>query len=158
MVDFTQYGWQGLIIAAIVCLSVGVLKTGIKTKLILKTSEQFFGGFILAITCLLAIGGAAVWWAVWAEFEFISYDFMTLVIWVIAASQCIYALYEKWGGRAMWKAFTKVFDRDKDGDIDLEDLKQIIQSFIKLNGKDFAKEISETISETIIELNNKEEL
>lgn len=129
--DFTvmlQHTLPVIVMAAIVMILVGIVKMFIKPKIINTWFSRLY--FFLAV--VFSFGAVAFYYGVILKIApFIDIQFFTDVGSTIGATQILYPLYRKYGGR---KTFLWLIELFKGQNVDLDTIIEYIEQIIAENG------------------------
>lgn len=108
--ELLKYGWQGIVVALMTCIVIGIIKTPVKAVIKKRTNEvnKVFGAVAFCVSALFGAGGAVIFGCVLHDFALFSTASFAFVLWVIAVSQFLYAMYEKLGLREAAKKIIKL--------------------------------------------------
>lgn len=128
--EFSQllnYSLPILVMAAIVMVLVGMVKVFIKPKIVNTWLSRLY--FFLAV--LFSVGVVALYYCLILKTPpFVSFKFFTEAGTVMGATQVLYPLYRKYGGRKVFLWFLGLL---KGQNVDLDEIIEIVEKVLSEN-------------------------
>ena len=118
--NYLEYGWEGFVVALISCAVIELIKipVGKAVQKKAKDAGRVFGALMLGISVVWGAAAAVIFSLAFHSFDIASAACWGFVLWVVSATQLIYAMYEKLGLRGTVKKLFSLASgklSDKDG-------------------------------------------
>jgi hypothetical protein len=122
-----RYSLPIIVMALIVSVLVGIIKIFIKPKI----KSEWLSRLYFLIALLLSVGAAAFYYGVIeGKTPFVTLEFYQEAGAVIGATQVIYSLYRKFGGRTLFLYIARLF---KGKDSRFDQIVEIVEQILKEN-------------------------
>lgn len=142
--NLLRYSLPIIVMALIVSVLVGIIKMFIKPKIKSEWLSRLY--FLIAI--VLSIGAAAIYYAaIEGKTPFVTLEFYQDAGAVIGATQIIYSLYRKFGGRTLFLFIVRLF-KGKDSRVD--QIIEVIEQILKENSL-LTEENQEQVHNSLVE-------